>query len=95
MILSWLVNIFRFLLTLQLLILSLMSISLQYRYHSDVYIFLKDVIQEMTTSFIVKVCFFLWFCYSCCCYSMLLLLLFALWMQHPLKNLRIANSRGE
>ena len=29
----------------------------QYRYHSDVYIFLKDVIQEMTLSFIAKVHF--------------------------------------
>lgn len=29
----------------------------QYRYHSDVNIFLKDVIQEMFTSFITKVCF--------------------------------------
>ena len=27
----------------------------QYRYHSDVYIFLKDVVQEMTSSFIAKV----------------------------------------
>ena len=31
----------------------------QYRYHSDVYIFLKDVVQEMTSSFIAKVTIYL------------------------------------